>query len=251
MSRDRRPASPIGADVEGRHAVLAAAAAGRVLELHVEKSRMRDEALAAVAESVRASGGTVTVVDDVRPMAATSAPQGVVARCRPIEPVGLKDLVAVTDPAAVLVLDHLEDARNVGAIVRSAVAAGVRAMVVPTDRTAPLGAAAFKAAAGTFERMSIARVSSVAQALQQLGKAGCWIVALDGDGDRSVFGCDLLAQPVALVIGAEGRGVSRLVRDRADVVAGIPIDDAVESLNASAAATVALFELVRQRTSDA
>lgn len=245
MSRRSSPVR-IGAEVEGRHAVFAAVAAGRVRELVVEQRR-DDPDLAAAADRVRSLGGTVMPVRDVREFATTTAPQGVLARCEPIAPRSLDEVAAVSSPPAVLVLDHLEDARNVGAIVRSAVAAGVTAMVVPTDRTAPLGAAAFKAAAGTFEQMTIAVESSIAQALARLSKAGLWIVALDGDGDRPLFGLDLLAEPVALVIGAEARGVSRLVRERADVVARIPIAGKVESLNASAAATLAVFELARQR----
>ena len=249
VSRRRpRPTTDIGAAVEGRHAVLAAVAAGRVRELLVEQSRLGDDELAAAIDELRGGGGRVTIVRDVREFATTTAPQGVMARCEPIAARSLDDLVAVSSPPAVLVLDHLEDARNVGAIVRSAVAAGVRALVVATDRAAPLGAAAFKAAAGTFEQMHVGVESSIAQAVARLSRLGLWVVALDGDGDRSLFDLDLLAEPVALVIGSEGSGVSRLVRERADVVASIPIAADVESLNASTAATLAVFELARQRS---
>lgn len=247
MSR-RSSAPRVGAEVEGRHAVLAAVAAGRVRELLVERGRLDDGELAAAADRVREGGGEVTIVRDAREFATTTAPQGVMARCRPIAPRSLDELVAVSSPPAVLVLDHLEDARNVGAIVRSAVAAGVRALLVASDRAAPLGPAAFKAAAGTFEHMHVAVESSIAQAVTRLNKLGLWIVALDGDGDRSLFGLDLLTEPVALVIGSEGSGVSRLVKERADVVASIPIASDVESLNASTAATLAVFELARQRS---
>jgi 23S rRNA (guanosine2251-2'-O)-methyltransferase len=250
MSSKRRSSDgAIGADIEGRHAVLAAVAAGRVRELLVERSRLRDEDINDAATLVRDGGGEVTEIRDAREFAKTTAPQGLIARCRPIPVSRVADLVEVATPAAVLVLDHLEDARNVGAIVRSAAAAGVRALVVPSDRSAPLGAAAFKAAAGMFEMMNIAVVSSVAQSLQRLQKAGLWVVALDGAGDRPIFDLDLLAEPVALVVGGEGRGIGRLVRERADVVAHIPMAEDVESLNASAAATLALFELMRQRSS--
>jgi 23S rRNA (guanosine2251-2'-O)-methyltransferase len=248
VSRRRpRTVADIGAVVEGRHAVLAALEAGRVRELVVEQSRLGDDELAVAADRVREAGGTVEIVGDVRELATTTAPQGVMARCEPIAPRSLEELVAVSSPPAVLVLDHLEDARNVGAIVRSAVAAGVRALVVATDRAAPLGPAAFKAAAGTFEQVHVAVESSIAQAVVRLSKRGLWVVALDAGGDRSLFGLDLLAEPVAMVIGSEGSGVSRLVKDRADVVVSIPIAGGVESLNASTAATLAVFELARQR----
>ena len=157
-------------------------------------------------------------------MADTTSPQGLVARCRPIPQVSLADAAAKTDPAAVLVLDHVEDPRNVGAIARSAVAAGVRSMVFSGRRSAPLEGTAFKAAAGALEHMAITEVSSIPAALEDLRKAGLWIVGLDGGGDQSLFGLGLLTEPVAVVVGAEGGGLSRLVADRCDVLARIPID---------------------------
>ena len=249
MSRRSEPSnSRIGTEIEGRHAVLAAIAAGRVIELLVESRRLRDDGIKEAAAALRDAGGTVTEIRDARDYASTTAPQGMIARCRPLPVSRLGDLVSAIEPAAVLVLDHLQDARNVGAIVRSAVAAGVRTLVVPSDRSAPLGATAFKAAAGMFELMHIAVVSSIAQAVQRLQKDGLWVVALDGKGDRSLLDLELLGEPVVIVIGAEGRGVGRLVLEKADVVARIPMAPEVESLNASAAATLALFELARQRS---
>jgi 23S rRNA (guanosine2251-2'-O)-methyltransferase len=156
-------------------------------------------------------------------------------------------LVGVATPPAVLVLDHLEDPRNVGAIARSAVAAGVMAMVVGGRRAAPLGATAFKVAAGALEHISIAVVSSIPEAIRRLSRMGLWTVGLDTGGDRGLWGLDLLAEPVAIVVGAEGRGLSRLARDRVDVVVSIPMAAGVESLNASVAASLALFELRRRR----
>ena len=236
-----------GDSVEGVHAVLAALAAGRIEHLWVERRRADRGPLAGAVAEARIQGITVDLVDDVRPRAQTHAPQGVVARAtaRPVVPVD--DLVAVSDPAAVLALDHLEDPRNVGAIARSAVAAGVGAMVVSTRRAAPLGATAFKAAAGALEVMSVAEVSSMPSALARLSRAGLWTVGLDGDGDQVLWDLEVLAEPVVLVVGAEGGGLSRLVRERVDVVARVPMAPGVESLNASVAASLALFELARRR----
>ena len=109
--------------------------------------------------------------DDVRDAALTSAPQGVVAVCRPKRTVSLEDAVATTDPPAVLVFDHLDDQRNLGTAIRSAVAAGLRSVVVPKRRAAPIGAAAFKAAAGTLEEVSLVEVTSIPEALRRLGPA--------------------------------------------------------------------------------
>jgi len=180
-------------------------------------------------------------------MADTTSPQGLVARCSPIPPSSLDDAASAAAPAAVLVLDHIEDPRNVGAIARSAVAAGVNAMVFSGRRSAPLEGTAFKAAAGALEHMAIVQVSSIPAALGELRKRGLWIVGLDGGGDQSLFGLALLTEPVALVVGAEGKGLSRLVIDRCDVLAGIPIAEQMESLNASVAAALAVFEVARAR----
>ncbi|HSM01736.1 MAG TPA: 23S rRNA (guanosine(2251)-2'-O)-methyltransferase RlmB [Acidimicrobiia bacterium] len=235
----------IGDRVEGVHAVAAALEAGRVRRLAVERGRV--DALAAIIDGAERRGIAIDLVEDVRGNATTDAPQGVVAECRPIEPVSLDEAVAAGEPASLVVLDHVEDPRNVGAIARSAVAAGITALVVAGRRAAPLGATAFKAAAGALERLAITEVSSIANAVADLRRLDVWVVALDAGGDRSLFGLDLLAEPVALLLGAEGQGVSRLARERADVVASIPLVGPIESLNASVAAALAMYEVARVR----
>jgi len=237
--------SGAGAEVEGLHAVAAAVAAGRVLRLFVESSRV--DALRALTGAAAAAGAEVRVVPDLGSLAATTAPQGVVAHCRPLPILGLGEVAAARAPAALVVLDHLEDPRNVGAIARSALAAGMSGLVLARHRAAPLGATAFKAAAGALERLPVALVSSVAQAVADLGRLGVWTVGLDADGDRSVFGLELLAEPVAIVVGAEGRGLARLVADRVDVRASIPLGGGVESLNAAVAVSLACYEVSRVR----
>lgn len=234
----------IGDRVEGLHAVEAAIGAGRVTKLWVDRTDDRVLALIAAAE---AAGARVDQIEDVGEISLTDAPQGVVAEAQPIAPTSLDEAVETSHPPALVVLDHLEDPRNVGAIARTALAAGVRALVVPTRRAAPLGATAFKAAAGAFEELAIVVVSSVADAVSELKRREVWVVGLDTEGDRSIIGLDLLVEPVALVIGAEGKGLSRLVRGRADVVALIPQAGPVESLNASVAAGLAVYELARLR----
>lgn len=237
----------IGDSLEGFHAVRAAFDAGRVIRIQAERSREDRPQYAALLGEAREAGVTVDLVSDVRDQAVTAAPQGVIATARPIAFVGLEEAVAATTPAAVVVLDHLEDPRNVGAVVRSMVAAGVRSLVVPARRSAPLGATAFKAAAGAFEHLRIVSVNSAADTLRRLRKLGVWLVGLDAGGDRSLFGLDLLAEPVAVVIGAEGKGLSRLVGELLDVTASIPIATEVESLNVSVAASLAVFEISRVR----
>lgn len=236
----------IGDSVEGVHAVGAAVDAGRVEVLLVETRRLDSPEIAGIVARARSRGCVVEEVRDVRPEAATSAPQGVVARCRPRRAALLEELVD-PKPAALVLLDHVQDSYNVGAVARSALAAGMTGLVVPQRRAAPLGAAAFKAAAGALERLRVCVVSSVAAALSTLEGLGVWVVGLDAGGDRSLFDLDLLAEPVAVVIGTEATGLARLVRQRCDLVASIPMAGPAESLNASVAAALACYEVMRVR----
>lgn len=235
--------SGIGAEVEGLHAVMAALRAGRMERLYLEPRPQ----LEGLVEEARGAGVAVEFVDDARPLATTEAPQGVVGRGRPIPTVSLEEAAGLADPSAVVILDHLEDPHNVGAAARSLLAAGLRAMVVPTRRAAPVGPTAFKAAAGALEEVRVALVSSTADAVRRLGELGLWTVGLTSSGDRSLFGLDLLAEPVALVIGSEGGGLARLVEERVDVRARIPLVGPVESLNASVAVALGAYELARVR----
>lgn len=231
-----------GDKVEGIHAVTAALAAGRVERLYVERSRRGR--LGPVLEALEAP--TVEFVEDVRPMADTDAPQGVVAFCHPITPVTLESLAG--EDAAVLVLDHVEDPHNLGASARSALAAGIRGIVVSSRRAAPLSSTAFKTAAGALERLPVAVVGSIPGALSRLKDHGLWIVGLEPEGDQSLFCLDLLTEPVAVVVGAEGSGLAELTRKRCDVLASIPMAANTESLNASVSAALASFEIMRVRS---
>jgi 23S rRNA (guanosine2251-2'-O)-methyltransferase len=200
--------------------------------------------MAAIVEAV--GSGQVRVVPDVRSMAETDAPQGVVAECAPSSPIDLDDLSG--PGAAIVVLDHIEDPHNVGAIARSALASDMTGLVVSSIRAAPLSAAAFKAAAGALERLPVAMVGSVPEALNRLKSRDIWIVGLDPDSADSLFGLPLLTEPVAVVVGAEGKGLSTLVEKRCDMLASIPMAPGTESLNASVSAALACFEVMRVRS---
>jgi 23S rRNA (guanosine2251-2'-O)-methyltransferase len=123
----------------------------------------------------------------------------------------------------------------------------VGALVIPEHRAAPLEATAFKAAAGALEHLPVVIASSIAGVVDALRRLEVWTVGLDAGSERSLFGLDLLAEPVAVVVGAEGAGLSRLVRERVDVLASLPLFGPVESLNASVAAALAVFEVARVR----
>jgi 23S rRNA (guanosine2251-2'-O)-methyltransferase len=233
-----------GDRVEGLNAVAAAAAGGRVVDLWIERPRLARAG--ALIESVGRSGGRVHEIDSVRDVASTENPQGVVARCRPL-PVATLEQLAQTERPALIVLDHIVDPQNLGAIARSALGAGMSGMVTSTRRAAPLSATAFKAAAGALELLPVALVNSIADALTRLGRLGIWTLGLDPKAKDSLFGLPLLTEPVAIVIGGEGSGLSLLVRQKLEATARIPHREMVESLNASIAAALAAFEVMRVR----
>ncbi len=232
-----------GSRVEGVHAVAAAAAAGRVEQLWVEKRRRGRSDVEALIASI--GSDRVSLVSDVRLHAETDVPQGLVAECSPILPVSLESLAS--DRAALIVLDHIEDPHNVGAVARSALAAGITGLVVSSRRSAPLGAVAFKAAAGALERLPVAVVGSIPEARSRVKSLGVWVVGLDADGDSTLFGLEIFTEPVAVVVGAEGKGLSALTSKRCDVVVSIPMVGQTESLNASVSAALASFEIMRVR----
>lgn len=173
--------------------------------------------------------------------------QGVVADVEEASRYSLAELVgAARGPALLVVLDGIEDPHNLGAILRSADAVGVDGVVVQSRRSAALGGAAAKASAGAVSYVRIAEVVNIARALEELKALGVWTVGLAGEVPLAYDQVDFRL-PTALVLGAEGTGLRRLVRERCDVLAGIPMTGHVSSLNVSVAAGVALFEAARQR----
>ena len=162
----------------------------------------------------------------------------------------LLDAAAETDrPALIVALDGVTDPRNLGAVLRSAGAFGAHGVLVPERRAAGVTASAWKVSAGAAARVPVARVTNLVRTLQGLKAAGVFVVGLDGGGDVSITDLPYATDPLVLVVGSEGKGLSRLVREQCDAIASIPIASAVESLNAGVAAGIALFEVARQRAS--
>jgi 23S rRNA (guanosine2251-2'-O)-methyltransferase len=177
--------------------------------------------------------------------------QGVVAELADAPPIALEDLLDDRSTAPlIVVLDGIEDPHNLGAIVRTVDAAGANGIVRQSRHAAPLGGVAAKASAGAVSHVRIAEVVNIARSLEALKDAGVWTVGLAGDADRRYDEVDLTL-PTALVVGAEGTGLRRLVRERCDWVVSIPLHGHVQSLNVSVAAGIALFEAVRQRSRQA
>jgi 23S rRNA (guanosine2251-2'-O)-methyltransferase len=182
--------------------------------------------------------------------ATSEAPQGVLAHAEPLPDVDLDRLAQRSPdgpPPFLVVLDGVTDPQNLGAILRTADSAGATGVVLGRHRSVHVTPTVAKASAGAIEHVPMALVPGIPAALQALAAAGVWTIGLDGDADQFVFDLDLATEPVALVLGAEGTGLSRLVRERCDVLAAIPQRGALASLNVGAAAAVACFDVARRR----
>lgn len=238
--------------IEGKNAVAEAIRAGRPLDKIFLVRDSTDRALAFIAASARAAGAVVTECDrrKLDAMSTTHAHQGVIAVAAAREYCDLEDILAhaadLGEDPFVVVCDGLEDPRNLGAVIRCAECAGAHGIVIPKHRSAGLTAAADKASAGAAEHMLIARVPNLAAALETMKKRGIWIYGAEAGGNSPLWKTDMKG-PICLVIGSEGAGMSRLVRESCDFVVSIPLMGHVNSLNASAAAAVLLYEILRQR----
>lgn len=243
-----------GEQVEGRQAVRELLVAGRrrvrevILATDLDPApilaEIEDEAARRRVPVRRVSRGRLEA------MAATETPQGVVARADPLPEADLDDLARRRPgrPAPFLVvLDGITDPRNLGAVLRVAVCAGATGVVLPRHRAAHVTPTVTKAAAGAVEHLPIALVPGVPGALARLRDLGVWTVGLAADAPRPLFGLEVGAEPVALVLGAEDRGLSRLARVRCDELVAIPLLGPLGSLNVAAAAAVACYEVARSR----
>jgi 23S rRNA (guanosine2251-2'-O)-methyltransferase len=235
--------------IYGINPVLEALRAGRVRELRVgNKSGDRVREVVALA-SVNGVAVRQVPPDVLDRQTNGGVHQGVVADVQERAEFSVGELVSgARETPLIVVLDGIEDPHNLGAILRTADAAGVDGVVIQTRRSAALGGAAAKASAGAVAHVRIAEVVNIARAVEELKAAGVWTVGLAGDGTTRYDEVDYTV-PTAIVLGAEGSGLRRLVRERCDFVASIPMHGHVGSLNVSVAAGIALFEVVRQRRS--
>ena len=234
--------------IYGINPVIEALRAGRVKELRVSDragGRVADLVKTAEREGVRVRRVAAADLDRV---ARGGVHQGLAADISDTNRVEVADLVrSVGGAPLIVVLDGIEDPHNVGAILRTVDAAGADGVVRQTRHAAPLDGAAAKASAGAVAYVRIAEVVNIARALEELKEAGLWTVGLSSGSSKMLSDLDLTL-PTALVLGAEGSGLRRLVRDRCDWLASIPMRGQVQSLNVSVAAGIALFEAVGQRT---
>ncbi|MBE9940212.1 23S rRNA (guanosine(2251)-2'-O)-methyltransferase RlmB, partial [Cellulosimicrobium cellulans] len=177
--------------------------------------------------------------------------QGVAIKVPPYEYADVDDLLDAAEesgrPPLVVALDGVTDPRNLGAVLRSAGAFGAHGVLVPERRAAGVTASAWKVSAGAAARVPVARATNLVRALGELKKAGCFVVGLDAGGTTAIGDLELATEPLVVVAGSEGKGLSRLVREACDVVASIPIGSDTESLNAAVATGISLYEVARLR----
>lgn len=237
--------------IEGRKAVLEALRAGVALERITLAEGLRPEPSLDEIRT-RADAAGVPVETAARHMldrqSARGAHQGVIARARPFRYAELADVLRATggrERSLVVVLDHVTDPGNLGAIIRSAEVAGADAVIIPKDRSASVGPVAHKASAGATAHLPIVQVSNVSRALQELKDAGYWVAGADERGEQDLWQAPLTGRLV-LVMGAEGSGLARLTRDRCDFLVRIPVSGKVSSLNVAQATTVLAFEWARR-----
>ena len=239
--------------IEGRNAVIEALRAGRAIDkIFIAKGDV-DKTLGHIASKARDLGIVVGEADRRKLdfMSRTKAHQGVVALAAVRDYCEVADILAVAEERGeapfVIVCDEISDPHNLGAIIRTAECVGAHGVVIPKRRSAGLTAIVGTASAGAAESMAIARVANIPSALKELKEAGLWVYGTAADGASPLWSTDLTG-PIALVIGSEGDGMGRLVRESCDFVLSLPMKGRLNSLNASAAAAVTMYEILRQRS---
>lgn len=220
-----------------------------ILEVFVAKDR-DDKRMNPMVQQLRQQGIAVQFCHKkTLDQMAEGQHQGIIAKVRLAAPGSDADLMALVEQHArpfLLVLDGVTDPHNLGAILRSADAAGVHAVVVPKDRAAKLTPVVRKVACGAAETVPFIAVTNLARALRQLQEAGVWVIGTAGETEHTLYQTELTG-PLAIVLGAEGDGLRRLTRETCDALVKIPMQGSVSSLNVSVAAGICLFEAMRQR----
>ena len=242
-ARERRPARGETVEIYGFHAVLAALTGRRRRLQAIHATAAAAERLASEIAAAGLSATIAPAEEIARRLPPTAVHQGVLLLAGPIEPIDLADIVDRS--GIVLVLDQITDPHNVGAILRTAAAFAVDAVVITTRHSPELSGVLAKAASGGLDHVPVAEVVNLARALEELEQMGYWRIGLDSDGETN-FEAAPLRRPVALVLGAEDKGLRRLTREGCDVVARLDMPGPIKSLNVSNACAVALT-LVRQR----
>lgn len=238
--------------IEGRNAVIEALRSGAAIDKIYIARGETDAALGHIAARARDAGAVVVEVDrrKLDYMSRTHAHQGVIAVSAVREYASVEDILAAAaakgEPPLIVVCDELSDPHNLGAVIRTAECAGAHGVIIPKRRSAGLTAVVAKTSAGAVSYVPVARVPNLTATLKDLKKQGIWVFGTAAGGDTALYQADLKG-PAAIVIGSEGSGMSRLVAENCDFTVRIPMKGQINSLNASAAAAILLYEAVRQR----
>ena len=255
--RQPRPEAPVPAEetegqLEGRNASAEALKSGRTIDKLFIASGDTDKNLQRLAAQAKDAGAVIVPVDrrKLDAMSFTRSHQGVIALAAAHDYYTIDDILEEAagrgEAPLIVICDELSDPHNLGAILRSAECAGAHGVIIPKRRSVGLTATVAKASAGAMEYMKVARVTNISAAMQELKEKGVWIFGTAAEGAIPMYQADLKG-PSAVVIGNEGVGMSQLVRKNCDVIVSIPMNGHISSLNASAAASILLYEAVRQR----
>lgn len=237
--------------IEGRNAVMEAFRAGKTIDKLFVLDGCQDGPVRSITREARKHDTIISYVAKERldQLSETGKHQGVIAFAAAYEYAQVEDILALAEekgePPFVFLLDNIEDPHNLGAIIRTANLAGAHGVIIPKRRAAGLTATVAKTSAGALNYTPVAKVTNLGQTIEELKKKGMWFVCADMDGDV-MYRLDLKG-PIGMVIGNEGEGVSRLVKEKCDFTASIPMKGDIDSLNASVAAGVLAYEIVRQR----
>ena len=238
--------------IEGRNAVVEALRVGRSIDKIFIAKGETDKTLGHIASKAREAG--IVVVDADRRkldnMSVTKAHQGVIALVGVNEYCEVADILALArergEQPFIIVCDEVSDPRNLGAIIRSAECAGAHGVIITKHESVSLNSTVLKAAAGAAEYTPVARVTNLSKTADELRARGVWITGTAADADRTLFEADLTG-PVAICIGSEGEGISRLLKEKCDFLVSIPMEGQTESLNASVAGALCMYEVLRTR----
>lgn len=239
--------------IEGRNAVMEAFRSGQVIDKLFILDGCQDGPVRSIAREARKKDTIINYVPKERldQLSQTGSHQGVIAQIAAYEYSTVENILEKArekgEPPFIFLLDNIEDPHNLGAIIRTANLAGAHGVIIPKRRAVGLTATVAKTSAGALNYTPVAKVTNLGKTIDELKEAGIWFVCADMDGDRMY---DLnLKGPIGMVIGNEGEGVSRLIREKCDFTAAIPMKGDIDSLNASVAAGILAYEIVRQRLS--
>jgi 23S rRNA (guanosine2251-2'-O)-methyltransferase len=248
-TRTGRSEKPKGEIVSGRNAVLEALRASvPATELIVARSIDVDDRVAEALQLALHHQLPIREVHRAELEGINANSQGIILAIKPYQYSSFQEIAErANHPILIVALDGVTDPRNLGAIVRSAAAFGAAGVVMTERRAAAMTASAWKSSAGAAARLPVAQVTNMARTIEDAKKLGCFVIGLDGESDQTLSGMKVAKENVMVVVGSEGKGLSRLVREKCDLVVSIPMRATTESLNASVATSIALFWVDEQR----